>query len=264
MQTGLRITRAFGAEQSPGFLQLDRDSALKAFVRGEAFSIPNGTWDYPTMRELAPFAIGAFRLPMPAADDPEYGGYTLLPISDGGFTSALPLYLTRQSRHPELAIDFLRYLTSLEGNRRFSQASHLMPSVVGVATLPELQPFHPMTDGYVATDGQNGPSVLTGTGADYTQLLLSNLHVLYAPNGGVEAYNRAIEGQYRAVVRSDLEKHVHIQRENLRRRDSALAALLFLGPAEQAESVRQQSGQHLNEVQTYLTEETLARTAGQP
>lgn len=264
MQTALRIMRAFGGEMTPGFLQLDRDSAMRAFMRGEAFSIPNGTWDFPTMRETAKFGIGAFRLPLPGPDDPEYGGYALLPISDGGAGTALPFYLTQQSRHPEVAIDFLRYLTGLEGNRLFSQASHSMPSVEGVEIAPELQPFKQQNNGYVVTDVQNGPLLLNGPGADYTHLFETNLHVLYAPNGGVEAYTRVIEPRFREVVETDLRKQIHVQRENFRRRDSALAALLFLGPAEQAESARQQSGQHLNELHAYLIAAKLDAAASKP
>jgi raffinose/stachyose/melibiose transport system substrate-binding protein len=261
MQTALRIMRAFGGEMTPGFLQLDRDSAMRAFIRGEAFSIPNGTWDYPTMRALAKFEIGAFQLPLPTADDREFGGYALLPVSDGGSVTAMPFYLTRQSRHPEVAIDFLRYVTSLEGNRLFSQASHWMPSVEGVEIPRELQPFQRKNNGYVVTDAQNGPLLLNGPGADYNQLFESNLHVLYAPNGGVEAYTRVIEGRYRGIVEGDLRKQIHVQRENLRQRDSSLAALQFLGAAEQAESIRQQSSQHLNEIHAYLLEGKLAAAA---
>ena len=261
LQTSLRIMRAFGAEMTPGFLQLDRDSAMRAFLRGEALSLPNGTWDYPTMREAAKFQIGAFRLPLPGPDDAEYGGYALLPVSDGGAGTALPLYLARQSRHPEAAIDFLRYVTSMEGNRLFSQASHCMPSVEGVEIAPELQPFQQNNHGYIITDVQNGPQLINGPGAAYTQLFETNLHVLYAPDGGVEAYTRVIERQIREIVASDLRKQIHIQRENLRRRDTALAALSFLGPTEQTESVRQQSSQHLNELHLYLMETKLDAAA---
>ena len=264
MQAALRIMQAFGGEMSPGFLQLSRDAAMRAFLRGEAFSIPNGTWDYPTMRALATFEIGAFRLPLPAADDPEYGGYVLRPISDGGIGTAMPFYLTRQSRHPEVAIDFLRYVTGMDGNRQFSEASHWMPSVEGVEIEPEMEPFKQNNIGYVTTDQQNGPMVMNGPGADYTHLFETNLHVLYAPNGGVEAYTRALEGQLRETVVGDLRTQIHVQRENLRRRDAGLAAQHFLDAAEQQEAVRQQSGLHLNEIQVYLMSETLARTTGTP
>jgi raffinose/stachyose/melibiose transport system substrate-binding protein len=262
MQTAMRIMQAFGGEMTPGFLQLDRDSAMRSFLRGEAFSLPNGTWDYPTMRATAQFRIGAFRLPLPAPDDPDYGGYALLPASDGGNDTALPFYLSRQSRHPEAAIDFLHYVTSMEGNRLFSQASHWMPSVVGVEIQPELQPFQRNNNGYIIVDVQNGPQLINGLGADGTQLFESNLHVLYSPDGGVEAYTRVLERSFRETVIRDLVKMLHVQRENLRQRDTALAALRFLGPAEQAESDRQQSSQHLNEVHLYLAAGKLA--AAQP
>jgi len=258
MQTALRIMHAFGSEMSPGFLQLDRDSAMRAFMRGEAFSLPNGTWDYPTMRQTAGFEIGAFRLPLPTADDPDYGGYALRPISDGGASTAMPLYLARQSRHPEVAIDFLRYVTSVAGNRLFSQASHWMPSVEGVEIEPELLPFKQNNNGFVVTDAQNGPALMNGPGMAYTQLFESNLHVLNAPDGGVEAYTQAVESRFRGAVTADLRKQLHVQRENLRRRDTALAALSFLGPDEQLESARQQSSQHLNELHIYLMETKLA------
>jgi len=109
---------------------------------------------------------------------------------------------------------------------------------------------------------QNGPQLLNGLGADGTQLFESNLHILYSPDGGVEAYTRVLERDFRATVMRDLAKTLHIQRENLRQRDTALAALQFLGPAEQAESNRQQSSQHLNEIHLYLAEGKLA--AAQP
>ncbi|MDB6126144.1 MAG: transporter substrate-binding protein [Verrucomicrobia bacterium] len=261
MQDALRIMRAFGGEMSPGFLQLDRDSAMRAFLRGEAFSLPNGTWDYPTMRAQAGFEIGAFRLPLPEMDDPDFGGYVLRPMSDGGISTAMPFYLTRQGRHPEVAIDFLRYVTSLEGNRLFSQASHWMPSVEGVEIEPELRPFKQMNSGYVVTDAQNGPLLMNGPGEEYTQLFEKNLHTLYAPNGGVEAYNHILEPELLAAAEAGLRKQVRVQRENLRRRDVALAAQHFLDAAEQAESIRQQSGLHLNEIQIYLMAEKLVRKA---
>jgi raffinose/stachyose/melibiose transport system substrate-binding protein len=261
MQKALRIALAFGGEMPPGFLQIDRDSALQAFLRGDAFSIPSGTWDYPTMRAQGSFKIGAFRLPVPTDDDPELGGLALLPVAEGVLSTSLPFYLSKQSRHKPEAIDFLRFVTGLEGNRLFSHASHWMPAVDGAEIEPELEPFKQTLDGYAVIDAQNGPAVLIGPGADYFRLIETNLHLLYAPNGGVEAFTRAIEGQFRNTVRSDLQNQLHIQLENLRRRDIALGALQFLDAGERAEAGRQLSGQHLVETQAGLLAATLAETA---
>lgn len=260
VQKSLRIARAFGGEMPPGFLQLDRDSATQSFMRGEALFIPSGTWDYPTMRAQASFAIGAFRVPLPADDDREYGGDALQPVSDGSLSTAMPFYLAKQSRHQAEAIDFLRFVTSIEGNRLFSHASHWMPSVEGVEVDAELKPFARILDGYMALDGYNAPALLGGPGSDTTRLFETNLNLLYAPNGGVEALTAAIEGRYRDTVRSDLTRVLTTQRENLRRRDTALGALLFLSPQDQAEAARQLSGQHLVEAQACLLADTLAQT----
>lgn len=259
MQKALRVAHAFGGEMPPGFLQLDRDSALQAFLSGNAFAIPTGTWDYPTMRAQASFDIGAFRLPLPTADDPEHGGLALLPVSDGSLGTAMPFYLAKQSRHKAEAIDFLRFVTGLEGNRLFSHASHWMPSVDGVVIDPEVEPFKQMVEGYVVTDIQNGPTVL-GAGAEHMRLVETNLHVLFAPNGGVEAFTRAIEGRFREAVQADLHKQLSVQQENLRGRDVALGALEFLDSPEQAEAARQLSAQHLIETQACLLATTLAAT----
>lgn len=261
VRTAFRIARAFGDEMPAGFLQLNRDAALQAFLRGEAFSIPDGTWDYPTMRAIAQFQIGGFRLPMPEADDPHYGGYALLPISDGGVSTALPLYLTQASRHKDVAVDFLRFVTSVEGNRLFSEATHAMPSIEGVPVPAELEPFRRMDDGYVVTSAQNAPVILNGPGAEGTRLWDTTVHVLYAPNGGVDAYLDAIAPRYWPAVRQDLAQQLSVSRENLRRRDSALAAQQFLNENERAEASRQLAGQHLVETQTYLMSATLERTA---
>lgn len=260
VQKSLRLALAFGSEMPPGFLQLDRDSATQAFLRGEALSIPSGTWDYPTMRAQASFSIGAFQVPLPADDDREYGGDALRPVSDGSLSTAMPFYLAKQSRHKAEAIDFLRFVTSMEGNRLFSHASHWMPSVEGVPLDPELKPFQRMLDGYMALDVQNSPALFGGPGADTARLIETNLHLLYAPNGGVETLTAAIEGRYRAAVRSDLARVLATQRENLRRRDTALGAAMFLGARDQRETARQLSGQHLVETQACLLADTLAQT----
>jgi ABC-type glycerol-3-phosphate transport system substrate-binding protein len=260
MQQALQIARAFGGEMPSGFLQTDRNSALQTFLRGEALCVPSGTWDYPTMRATARFAIGGYRLPLPTNDDPTYGGQALLPVSDGGASTALPFYLTRQSAHKAEAIDFLRFMTGMEGNLLFSEASHWMPSVEGVPIAPEMEPFKQVTGGYIATDAQNGPILMVGPGADYARLFETHFHVLYAPDGGVEAFTRAIEGQLTASVRQDLQRQLGVTRGTLRQRDTALGAQWFLGPAEQADVLRQTSGQHLVEVQAALLAQRLETT----
>ena len=260
MQQALQIARAFGGEMPSGFLQIDRNSALQSFLRGEALCVPSGTWDYPTMRATATFAIGGYRLPLPSPDDPVYGGLALLPVSDGSVSTALPFYLTRQSMHKAEAVDFLRFLTGMEGNRLFSQASHWMPSVEGVPIAPEMEPFKQVTGSYIATDAQNGPILMVGPGADYARLFETHFHVLYAPDGGVEAYTRAIEHHVSDAVRSDLQRQLSMSRANLRQRDTALGSQWFLGPAEQADVLRQTSGQHLVEVQAALLAQRLEAT----
>ncbi len=260
MQAALRLTQAYGGEMPAGFLQRDRDAALQSFLRGEALSIPTGTWDYPAMRRQADFAIGGYRLPLPTDDDPEFGGFALHPISEGSASTSVTFFLTRQSRHKDVAIDFLRFLTGLEGNTLFSRTSHWMPGVKGVAIAPELQPFHKVTAGYLATDAQSGPILLRGPGTDTARLIDTCFHLLYAPDGGVDVFTRAIEPQFASAVRQDLERRLSHSFANLRQLDTTLLARDFLGGAERGAARDEIASQHFVEVQSALLQQRLSNS----
>jgi raffinose/stachyose/melibiose transport system substrate-binding protein len=258
VQAALRLAQAYGGEMPAGFLQRDRDAALQSFLRGQALTIPTGTWDYPSMRRQADFAIGGYRLPLPADDDPEFGGYALHPVSEGGASTALPFFLTRQSRHQAVAIDFLRFLTGVEGNTLFSRTSHWMPGVEGVEIAPELQPFRQVTAGYLATDAQSGPILLRGPGTDTARLIDTHFHLLYAPDGGVDLFARRVEPQFATAVRQDLERQLSHALANLRQRDTTLLARDFIGGAEREAAHDEIASQHLVEVQAALLQQRLS------
>jgi hypothetical protein len=164
--------------------------------------------------------------------------------------------------HKAEAIDFLQFVTGMEGNQLFSRASHWMPSVEGVPIEAEMEPFRQQLGGYIATDAQNGPIVLAGPGADYARLLQTHYHLLHAPDGGVEAFTRAIEGRLSEVIRSDLQRQFGLVRANLRQRDTAFTARWFGQPADHTDILLQLSGEHLVETQAALLGQRLAETAG--
>ena len=56
--------------------------------------------------------------------------------------------LTRQSRHPEIALDFLHYLTSLKANQQFADMTGNVPSIVGASVPEDMEVFAPKVDGY--------------------------------------------------------------------------------------------------------------------
>jgi len=257
IRNALRLMHAIGGEMTPGFLQLDKSTALSAFVRGEALEYYSGTWDYPSLQALAGFEVGGFMVPVPADTDPDFGGHALLPAASGVLSTAMPFYLNRQSRHQAVAIDFLRYLTSVPGNALFSREARIMPAIEGVEIAPELRQFQANYDGYVVTAVNNGLSLLYGTGPEYTRLWLSHLHELFSPVGGVDAYARTLEAGIHQAAESDLQGQLKNRFVNLRQRDAVLAALLHLEAGDRQEARHQLSAQHLVEVQTYLLAQKL-------
>jgi hypothetical protein len=55
--------------------------------------------------------------------------------------------VTRTSKHPEVAIDFLLFLVSREQNERFNERLKWIPIVVGAEMDPYIKPFEPTLEG---------------------------------------------------------------------------------------------------------------------
>ncbi|MFH1496828.1 MAG: extracellular solute-binding protein [Verrucomicrobiota bacterium] len=242
---GLSLARQIGRFAQPGFVQANRDDASFYFVQGRALMIVTGSWDAPSFRALAPFEIGAFRLPMPAADHPRYGAGVLGPTSEAETPTGTTFGLTKASRHPDRAIDFLHYVTSRAGNSTFAKVSSWLPSVVGVELPPHVKPFEPFVDGYV-----NGIALNVGGGASVNRIVDTNLNALFDANADIDRLQQALATQLPAAVREDLERSARQFNRNTARQDTLLAAQLILreqNPAV-ADHLRKQS--ELMEAQT--------------
>lgn len=242
---GLALAREIGRFAQPGFLQANRDDAAFRFVNGRALMIVTGSWDAPSFRALAPFEVSAFRLPMPTPDHPRFGAGVLGDLSEADTATATAFGLTRASRHPAQAIDFLQFLTSVEGNAMFSRVSSWLPSVVDIELPPLVKPFEPVLDGYVPGFGME-----VGGGADVRRIVDSNLGALFDANADLEKIRHILRTNLPAAVRSDLERTLRQMTLNTTRQDTLLAAQIVLGlqRPESAEHRRKQS--ELLEAQT--------------
>jgi len=132
----------------PGFTGLQRDDAVFLFAQQRAVFIPTGTWDAGSLVEQTKetFNVGVMDFPMPLPDDPEYGSVMLGPRFEDTRTG-FPFGLTRFSKHPEVARDFLLYVTSLKGNTQFNSIVGWIPSVRGAPLPPALKEFVPRSQG---------------------------------------------------------------------------------------------------------------------
>jgi raffinose/stachyose/melibiose transport system substrate-binding protein len=220
---GLALARQIGRFAQPGFVQANRDDATFYFVQGRALMIVTGSWDAPSFRALAPFEVSAFRLPRPTRDHPQFGAGVLGPTSEADTPTATAFGLTRASRHADRALDFLRFLTSVEGNGIFSRVSGWLPSVVDVELAPLVKPFEPILDGYV-----NGIGMDVGGGSDTLRVVNSNLGALFDANTDVSKIQAVLRTQLPQAVRSDLTRTMRQMLINLARQDTLLAAEMVL------------------------------------
>ncbi len=132
----------------PGFTGLGRDEGVFLFAQERAVFLPSGTWDQGALREQAKgvFEMGIMNFPRPMKDDPDYGDVVEGPTYErpqGGF----PFGITRMSKHPEIALDFLHYLSSREVNEEFNKRIGWIPAVLDTKVTDDLREFEPNLKG---------------------------------------------------------------------------------------------------------------------
>lgn len=216
---GLGIMRDVSRLFQPGFEQISREDGGFRFLQGTALMIFTGSWDYGSFHEQAQFELGAFKLPLPAPQSADFGAHVLGTPSEGNVATNAVFGLTRQSKYPEQALDFLRFLLSQRGNRIFSEASGWLPAVVGVEPGPELKPFYPEIRGV-----RNGVNLATlGTGNAY-RVINTGRHLLIGPGGSAEAYSAYLKDNLGKALREDLERSASQQIKVVQRQDSVIAA----------------------------------------
>jgi raffinose/stachyose/melibiose transport system substrate-binding protein len=135
-----------------GFAGMTRDEAVFLFAQQRAVFISTGTWDAQSLAEQAKdagFNLGVMNFPMPDSTDPEFGSLISGPIYDRTGT-AFPMAVTRFSKHPDVATDFLLYLASRKGNQHFNEIVGWIPVIRGCQMPAILHGFEPQLQGMFA------------------------------------------------------------------------------------------------------------------
>jgi len=127
-----------------GYTGLMRDEAVFLFAQQRAVFMTTGTWDARSLLEQADgtFEVGVMDYPLPTSDDPVYGSVISGPNYeriDGGFRFGI----TRTSKHPEVALDFLLFMAGRTNNSKLNEIIGWIPSVRGSETPSFLQGFEP-------------------------------------------------------------------------------------------------------------------------
>jgi raffinose/stachyose/melibiose transport system substrate-binding protein len=219
---GLARMREVSFTMRPGFQQLERDAAVQDFLRGRAMMIVTGTWDATSLTRMAPFKVGVTVVPWPTKQDGEIGRHYWTPLSEGSTTS-MALYLNKASPHAAEAIDFLQFITSIEGNSIFVRESGWLPSVRDVVVPDELKVHLPNFEGYTARSNFSH-----GFGSETFNLWEKQAYRLTSANGSVEDFLTAIEAEFPAALRRDIQTNMRNIVLSVRRDITPLLALAAL------------------------------------
>ena len=264
MRSAVELAAEFGGYMPVGSMTLDRANASTAFAQGRVLMISTDTQDMPSLARSSPFRVGVFALPLPGRDDPRYGAFVFGAGSEASNAPGCPLGVSRQSQHPETAIDFLRFLTSEESNRRFADITGWLPSVKGVAVPPAVAAFQPVEAGYV--DGFN--LYLQGLGGAVQVAYSQNIEKLLDPRRGVDAFLETFTPAFSRAVREDLGRMLRSDRQTLRRSDAIAGALMAMpngrGTDDAEKLTATWAAQNANELQHYQTLATLRQTDRAP
>jgi raffinose/stachyose/melibiose transport system substrate-binding protein len=151
----------YRSQFQPAFFAAERMDAGFLFIQQRALMITSGSWDAGSYMKQADFEIGICDFPLPSKDDPEFGRFVEGPAVEelqGGFSFSV----NRLSPHVDVALDFMRFMTSQTMNDRLNRSIRWMPIVRGNKPDPFIAPFWPNLDGvkpglYLETPGANGP-----------------------------------------------------------------------------------------------------------
>lgn len=194
---GAELMRLISREMPPGFMQFGREDSLFYFVQGRALMLMAFSQDATGILGQVSFPVRVFRNPVPSPAATGFGANLLGPNAEGALNVYGAFGIPRSSPHPELALDFLRFLTSQAEDRKFARLSGSLPVIVGVEPEGFSKNFMPDGHGFPP-----GPTLLSG---NVGQLFLKHLHWLTGSQSSSDAYLQAIGRDLDAVMREDLE-----------------------------------------------------------
>ena len=196
-----------------GFMSVKRDQSVFLFVQGKAAMIATGPWDAKGLVDQSDFEVGVFDWPLPGKDHPKYGQYVEGRWTEAGNKASGNLAITKNSKHFDVALDFLRFFASQKMNEKFGKIALWGPAIKGAEPAPFLRAFQPNMRGY-----DHGVYFTIGGGQTWQQQI--SLYVT-----GQKTYEEFLEA-YEAVLpttgMSDMELKLDDQRRLVQRLEAGL------------------------------------------
>lgn len=226
-------------EFADGYIAMTRQDAMFRFVQGDAAMIVTGSWDAKSLSQQAGdrFKLGAMQYPVPVRGDMvtidgqavDVGQFVAGPMNSAGATGGAGYGIYKRSKHPEVALDFLHFLTSVKNNGRFNAYCDWAPAVAGSELSDLVKPFMPDPEGYTS---EVMFDLSADLGAVYegklAQFLTGELTYPQFAKAMTEAITNPTNGGDRAAAR--LHENDRTSVRNDERTLAAQTALAILGP----------------------------------
>ena len=243
---GWEMMRRVSQNLHPSFIQEQRNDASLGFLQQHAVMIASGTFDANDFMNHGRFRCGVFRLAPPAPGNEPFWRNVIDASPDpaiGG--GAGTLGILRASAHFDVALDFLRFLTSAAANRKLAATMQLLPAVVGVPTDPRLEAFALRVEGW--PEGLD-PQFTDWGNREIFRTVSVNLHHLVSPTGSVAEFTQALAAAFPAAMQHDMDQVLTNSVLRAQRTDSVLMANRRLaGPASAAKVSRLLENQAVSE-----------------
>ncbi len=223
IRLGLELAQKLGKQYQPGFMQQKKQDALFYFLQERALMIETNGLEVQSIKSQVAFPLGVMKNPMPDEDDPKYGKHYFGRESELKFAGHFTFGLTRQSEHPDVAIDFLRYLTSQQVHQEFVRLCGIVPAIIGVNPREDTEEFVPIAGSYPG--GRGFPTTSGNEGGQFN----SGIHGLFEKGLSVDEFIDTIEPGYAEAIVKDWVGDFKQRLIGIRAFDSKLGALWFVG-----------------------------------
>lgn len=203
IRANFELVRELSRYFPTGYMVLTRDEAVFLFLQGYSAMISTGSWDYKSLGVQSEFQIGVTQIPLPSKDDPRCGPYVAGPQTEAGITGGFRMAITKTSPNADIALDFLRYASSLKKNEEVNRNMYWLPVIVGAAPRADLKPFEPIIEGYSPTIEYAGPGAELAYDQTLPLYLSGSLDYEKFVEGMMKAYRRELPSGIQTEVRNN-------------------------------------------------------------
>jgi raffinose/stachyose/melibiose transport system substrate-binding protein len=139
-------------QMQKGFAAMDRQSAQFLFVNGNAGFLWTGSWDARgtfLAAEKRGIKIALIQPPLPAKGE-RFGDVIAGRQNEAAGRGQGPYGIYKGTKHYNLALSFLQFVTSKKANQKFNEMAEWPPVVLGSKPAEIMKPFMPDPVGYTS------------------------------------------------------------------------------------------------------------------